>query len=192
MLNFPFDLTEAILSSIGSSSAFLSLALTCTFWANHIIPRHIQYRTLWLGLPDKRTLDVWAHLAMRKDFAKNIRDVRLISSSPEDWRYPTSLVTPAADDLSEREAILKALANIDSLQRFSWQPSDFGVSPLSDRDLASVLKKSKTLDCLKLTSTDDSWIEINTLSGPEVQNHSVRFYEESLYSSQADPYLWLL
>lgn len=187
MLVFPFDITEAILSSIGSSATLLSLALTCTFWANHIIPRHIQYRTLWLGRPDERTFDVWAHLAIRKDLAKNIRNVRLIHSSPEDWRYPTSLVTPASDDFSsEREAILKALGNMDSLQRFSWQSSDFGESPLSDRDLASVLSQSRTLDCLKVTSTD-SWIDVKTLSGSEIQNHPVRYYDRYIYGLQANP-----
>jgi hypothetical protein len=189
MMDFPFDITEAILSSIDSCAALRSLALTCTFWANHIIPRHIQYRTLLLGPPDERTIDVWAHLAIRKDLAKNIRDVRLMSTQPERWRYPTSLVTAASDDCpSEREAILKALENMESLQIFSWQPSDPGESPLGDRDIASVLRKSRTLARLSITSTDNPRIDISPISGPEVENHPVRYCDVSDYNSQAD--LW--
>jgi hypothetical protein len=169
----PLDVAEDILSAIDSSAALRSFALTCTFWANQIIPRHIQYRTLTLGLPDTRTADVWAHLAKRKDLAKNIRDVYLMNTRPEYWRCPTSLVTIASDDLqSEREAIhVEALENMESLERFSWQPSDFGIFPLDDKELASALGKSRTLTHLSIY-TDDAWINI---SGHEDQNHPVRY-----------------
>lgn len=173
-IDLPFDIAEAILSSIDSSSTLRSLALTCTFWANQIIPRHIQYRTLsfGFGLPNTRTADVWAHLALRKDLAKNIRNVHLINTKPECWRYPTSLVTPIPGDFtSEREAVVKVLKNMGSLQKFTWQTNDFGMSPLDDRDLASVLSRSRSLECLSITSTDDSWIDAGSILSSEGEQH---------------------
>ncbi|KAF8991301.1 hypothetical protein BDQ17DRAFT_1370933 [Cyathus striatus] len=102
----PFELQDAVISSLENPRDLAALAATCKYWAGLIIPRHIEYRILQLSstarpvksfdaaksvwvdtsMPrsiehrtarlSKPLLDVLFHLASSPAFTRNIREVK--------------------------------------------------------------------------------------------------------------------
>ncbi|KAF9462820.1 hypothetical protein BDZ94DRAFT_1260400 [Collybia nuda] len=170
----PFEITEKFLGSIGTPQDLLSLALTSRYWAELIIPRHIQYRELHLG-PDGQTSSLWNHLAERKDLAKNIREVRLTSMDRKWEIRPTTLV-PSCDDQSENErnqerSFIQAFQNFEKLECFTWKQHDCPVFmvPYRNPRLLEILNNASHLSSLHLSQcesrTEDAFQEWQILTG---------------------------
>ncbi|KAF9462813.1 hypothetical protein BDZ94DRAFT_1309339 [Collybia nuda] len=115
-----FDVAEIILSSIASPGDLLALALTSHYWAGLILPHHIQYRKLFIGSEDH--LPLWTHLAIRKDLAKNVREVHMSNVRRRGERCPTTLVPVLDVQPEEEETIfLRAFQNLERLEIFTWR-----------------------------------------------------------------------
>lgn len=139
MDGLPFDVKEYFISSIDSPRDLLSFALTRKEWKSIIVPYHLEYRKL--KIRPGRTA-IWRHLADRRDLAKNIRSIYLISPrEPTGEIYPTTLLDNideerhlANDIVNDPQYIpemLRALRNVSCLQELTW--TDFlGHSMLND------------------------------------------------------------
>ncbi|KAF7323168.1 F-box domain-containing protein [Mycena chlorophos] len=126
----PFDLSEHVLSCIDARRDLISLALTCKYWTERIIPLHSQYRVIRL-FNNASAARVWTHLAQRRDLAKNVRELvlrepdyparRRARVKPE--RYPGGL--EPAQETADKEAVVadlcQALCNMsEGLLSFTW------------------------------------------------------------------------
>lgn len=154
-----FDATEHLLDSIDTTRDLLSLALTSRFWAELIIPRHIEYRKLHLDASDLH-LPLWAHLAERKDLAKNIREVRMTNIGRSWERLPTTLVPPVVLPLAEHQledrpdvVFLRAFQNFEHLESFKWQCRCFVsfMDPHRNHQFLQILSNAMHLSSLSLT-----------------------------------------
>jgi hypothetical protein len=161
MNTLPFDLTDVLLSSIRSRRDLRSLALTCRYWADLIIPRHIQYRKLHFGSNMELHLPVWAHLAERKDLSRNIREVRITNVEQRWEELPTTLVPPLEGEGHLGEAaeasFVQALQNFENLEDFTWKSHDCPgfMDPYKNRKMAEALSNAGQLRNVRLKST--SW-----------------------------------
>nr|GAT60058.1 predicted protein [Mycena chlorophos] len=126
----PFDLSEHVLSCIDARRDLISLALTCKYWAERIIPLHSQYRVIRL-FNNASAARVWTHLAQRRDLAKNVRELvlrepdyparRRARVKPE--RYPGGLepAQETADKVAIVADLCQALRNMsEGLLSFTW------------------------------------------------------------------------
>lgn len=136
LTSLPIEVLDLILSSIDDRKDLISVATTTRSFSSLIIPYHAEYRTLHIGT---KSPDVWAHLAMRADLARNIRMLYMVEEpkglSPVVDRMPHTLVTSfnaqQCSDEGEDERvknIARAVRNMDSLQAFVWvQPWSSGL-----------------------------------------------------------------
>ncbi|TFK63082.1 hypothetical protein BDN72DRAFT_964154 [Pluteus cervinus] len=72
LLDFASELVEEILFHVDLHVDLINFACTCKLAASFVIPRHSEYRVLVFG--DLR-LALWAHLASRPDFTRNLRKI---------------------------------------------------------------------------------------------------------------------
>lgn len=138
----PIEVLDSIICHIREHCDLISLALSSKACSSLVLPHHAEYRTLRLAAKHH---GLWAHLAQRRDLAKNVNVLYLTEdpqylSAPE--RYPVTLLPGAPlsppdyvdtstnpEDEKERALnIALAIHNMTSLHKFVWvQPWASGV-----------------------------------------------------------------
>ena len=126
IFSLPEEILDEIVSELDRHKDLVAFALASRACANAVIPHHTQYRVLRVrhSLPE-----MWAHLALRSDLARNIRELHICEhhnrSMPD--HYPTILVGNMynqswnhAEESSRIRNICQAIEHMRRLQVFSW------------------------------------------------------------------------
>ncbi|KAF8993773.1 hypothetical protein BDQ17DRAFT_1392538 [Cyathus striatus] len=143
-LQLPGEILDEILSEIDSHDHLASFTLASKACARLASPRHTQYRIIRVrhSMPD-----MWAHLARRKDLARNIREVHICDrrnySAPD--IYPTKLVEEV--DLAPQNAeesirvmnLTDALRSMSMLHTFTWASSQDRIRPATHRSYEALI-----------------------------------------------------
>ncbi|KAH8826994.1 hypothetical protein DL96DRAFT_1605114 [Flagelloscypha sp. PMI_526] len=155
LCKLPKELQDEIVSALELHRDLVSLALSCQALYNLVVPRHSEYRILRVrhAVPA-----VWAHLARRKDLARNIRLVSICKrsdyTSTDHW--PSKLIDKEKDEKPEFfeegervKNICQALENMVNLTHFDWS-GDLPVKPAQEDAILEVLAKKEKLKYLSL------------------------------------------
>ncbi|TFK66230.1 hypothetical protein BDN72DRAFT_899995 [Pluteus cervinus] len=152
------ELVDEILAHVGHHRDLMAFALTSRFSARIAIPRHTEYRVLYITTPRP---DMWRHLSCCSTFTSNIREVHLGYAGEDTQRiaekFPVSLVDPVLDDssgASEEELkgdIRRAFVAMRKITTFTWKNRGKRFIPLDQTaGLVENLAKLQTLECLSL------------------------------------------
>lgn len=123
--NIPLELLELTASHLDSRDDIIALALTCRKCKQATIPRYSEYRIIRCHY---RRSDVWEHLHIRPDLAKNVRKLTVLCDGPSvTERVPSTFLEgqhPDADvwlSSGERlQLVARAVHRMTSLDNFAW------------------------------------------------------------------------
>ncbi|TFK62598.1 hypothetical protein BDN72DRAFT_383534 [Pluteus cervinus] len=143
----PAEIIEAILSEISHPYDLVQLACASSLFRNLVIPRHTEYRILWLRATSSSQFDfLWTHLLQRPNLTRNIWKVDMTEElttnrltpapSKKVPLYPKTLIVDEKLDNSQNgscrntEALmLSALRLMVNLNSFTWRWATCPPSP---------------------------------------------------------------
>ncbi|TFK65085.1 hypothetical protein BDN72DRAFT_218499 [Pluteus cervinus] len=171
LLDLAQELIDEILCWIDSPQDLVAFALASHLCASIAIPRHTEYRVLYI--PTRRP-DIWEHLARFPNSTSNFREVHIDFRKNSDGRvperYPVTLVDPKlddSDDASDQDVIdnmCKAFATMKRLTTVTWHSrSQERVIPLNQRaTFTEALTRLPALRRLSMMWASDSRAEYNS------------------------------
>lgn len=160
-LRLPLEILDEILEELDLHCDLLSLALCSHACARLVIPRHSEYRVIRVRNSHH---EMWAHLALTANLARNVREVHLCERdnySSRD-RVPKTLV-PQLRPASENQAssqdeslriknICTALGHMRHLRTFTWSCNTLPTETAEhEADVIRVLAAKTTLEKFALT-----------------------------------------
>ena len=155
------ELLDEIMGHVESPHDLLNFALSPRQCAILAIPRHIEYRHIWIGYQSSAV--IWEHLVGNPRLAQGVRDIRISASRP--YRTPSTLIEEeikqnrSAAGAVTKENLFKALKLMPRLHTFLWENDagdwDFYNDPSYKEVLLNELTQVKSLKRLIMGKLQD-------------------------------------